>query len=286
MSSTLEEIAESYPAQALQEQHDCPICASPSRSAHAAFNIHPQKTYRFDFRTCRRCGHGWIDPMPTQGLLSYLYSRSSHSVIGVGWDEDEQLELSMPERLVSAREIRPAATPRSYFECGVGKGLLYSRFLEGGWRCTGVDPGAWGQKLPGVYASFADVPSAQSAELVVALDVLEHVSEPLATLGQLRQVAAPGARLYAAVPNRMSARAIIGRQNWRMLRPLGHVHYWSRRSLTEALSKSGFIVKELFKTDLYEPQPIRSIRSLRSLVKTAIERGGLGDQWVVVAEAR
>jgi SAM-dependent methyltransferase len=217
--------------------------------------------------------------MPTQGLLNHLYHRGSHSVVGVGWPDYVEPCLTVPEKLVSARELETESKGQRYLEFGVGKGLLYRRFAERGRLCHGVDPGAWAQALTGVVGDVGALPGSLSADVIVALDVLEHISDPIDTLRTLRRFAAPNARLYAAMPNRESIRAKIGRQNWLMLRPLGHVNYWSRRSVMLAFEASGFKVGEIRKTDLFEPP----IRTLRAAVKATIEHLGLGDQWIVVA---
>jgi hypothetical protein len=160
-------------------------------------------------------------------------------------------------------------------------GLLYRLFGASGWACFGVEPGPWGRELTDVYPDFTEISPSRRADVIVALDVLEHVADPVGTLRQLRALAAPGARLYCATPNRQSLRARLGREQWRMLRPLGHVNYWSRRSIGEALSATGFTVKELRASDLWEPRPIRSLRQMAGGV---VEHLGLGDQWIVVAE--
>jgi SAM-dependent methyltransferase len=219
--------------------------------------------------------------MPSQGLLSHLYGLGSLSVIGEDWAQTREPELSLPGRIVAGRELQPGHKPCRYFELGVGKGILYSRFVESGWQCSGVEPGAWGRGLPDVYADFDSIPGSQVADVIVALDVLEHVADPIGTLRKLRAIAAPGARLYCATPNRQSLRAKLGRERWRMLRPLGHVNYWSKKSIVEAMSTTGFAVKELRASDLWEPRPIRS---LRQAAAGAVERLGLGDQWIVMAE--
>jgi len=59
------------------------------------------------------------------------------------------------------------------------------------------------------------------------------------------------------------------------------VNYWSKKSIVEAMSTTGFAVKELRASDLWEPRPIRS---LRQAAAGAVERLGLGDQWIVMAE--
>jgi SAM-dependent methyltransferase len=217
--------------------------------------------------------------MPSQGLLNYLYSRGSHSVIGVGWAETED-DLTLPARLVAARELGAKRCAGRYFELGVGKGALYGKFLQSGWQCTGVEPGAWGCKFSGIYADIDAVPPSTAADVVVALDVLEHVADPVNMLKKIHRLAAPAARLYCAMPNRQSARAIVCRSRWRMLRPLGHVNYWSRDSVLRAFSGAGFAIDELRKSDLWEPRPIRS---LRDAAGAALEHLGLGDQWIVMA---
>lgn len=279
MDAALAEIAEGYGGDAFSPARTCPICAGDSNVAHGAVNIHPDRPRRFDLRVCGRCKHGWIDPMPSQGLLNHLYGRSSYSVIGVGWTEVEG-ELTLPGRLVAARELGSQRDDGRYFELGVGKGALYRQFLQKGWQCTGVEPGAWGRELAGIHADIDAVPPSTAANVIVALDVLEHVADPVAMLKKIHRLAAPAARLYCAMPNRQSARAILCRSRWRMLRPLGHINYWSRGSVVRAFSEAGFVIDQLRKSDLWEPRPIRS---LRDAAGAALEYLGLGDQWIVMA---
>jgi hypothetical protein len=282
VSATLVDLAEGYTGEAFVSTPKCPICNGASSVAHDALNVHPDKAYRFGYRVCDRCSHGWIDPMPSQELLNHLYSNASSSVIGSGWTDIKSPRLTVPEQLVLDREMTPERGAKQYFELGVGKGLLYRQFLKAGWLCRGVEPGAWGRDLCGVESHLNYIPNSLSAELVVALDVLEHIADPISTLRQLRNLAADGARLYCAMPNRQSLRATIGRSRWRMLRPLGHVNYWSRESVMEAFAKSRFTIEELIKTDLWEPRPIRT---LREAAAAAIEHLGLGDQWIAIARA-
>jgi SAM-dependent methyltransferase len=279
VDATLVEIAEAYGGEAFSPASACPICTGDSKVAHGAFNIHPDRPRRFDLRVCDGCKHGWIDPMPSQGLLNYLYGRGSYSVIGIDWAEAEG-DLTLPGRLVVARELASQRRAGRYFELGVGKGALYRKFLESGWQCTGVEPGAWGRELSGIHADIDAVPQSTAANVVVALDVLEHVADPVTMLKKIHRLAAPAARLYCAMPNRQSARALVCRSRWRMLRPLGHVNYWSRDSVVRAFAGAGFGIDDLRKSDLWEP---RRIRSLRDAAGATLERLGLGDQWIVMA---
>jgi len=275
MSTTLSDLSEDYPGESFHPSLVCPVCAGPSRVLHSANNIHPNKPYVFNFRVCAACSHGWIDPMPTQGLLNHLYARGSRSVIGE-WGESR---LTIPEQVCLRREMK--RPPARYFELGVGQGHLYQLFVERGWECTGVDPGDWAGRFPNVHRDLSDVNPALNADLLVAFDVLEHVSDPVSMLRSVRKLAAPKARLYCAMPNRESLGARRDRQNWRMVLPLGHVNYYSKKSITQALELADFAVRYVRATDLSE---LRFPRRRREIKPALIEMLGLGDQWIVIAE--
>jgi SAM-dependent methyltransferase len=275
MSTTLSDLTEDYRGESFAPSLVCPVCAGPSQILHSASNIHPNKPYAFNFRVCSACDHGWIDPMPTQGLLNHLYACGSRSVIGE-WGTSP---LTIPEQVCVRREMK--RPPARYFELGVGHGHLYQLFVEGGWECTGVDPGDCVGGFPNVHRDLRDVDPILSADLLVAFDVLEHVSDPVSMLRSLRKLAAPKARLYCAMPNRESLRARRDRQNWRMVRPLGHVNYYSKKSITQALRLARFAVRHVRATDLNE---LRFPRRRQDIRPALIEMLGLGDQWILIAE--
>jgi Methyltransferase domain len=269
-------LSEGYEGQAFVACAACPICGGESHVLFPAKNIHPEKPVQFDYRRCLGCGHGWIDPMPTQGFLVHLYGRASRSVIGQ-WGEDA---LTIPERFFLRRES--AHRPKQYFELGVGQGHLYGALVQKGWNCIGVDPGNWSSRFPNVYRDIESILQSVSADLIAAFDVLEHVSDPIAILRTLRGLAATSARIYCATPNCTSWRARRHRQNWRMVRPLGHVNYFSKRSIILAMEKAGFRVRYLRATDLFRFQIPRRRAELGSALA---ELTRTGDQWIVMAEA-
>ena len=83
------------------------------------------------------------------------------------------------------------------------------------------------------------------------------------------------------MPNRESLRARRDRQKWRMVRPLGHVNYYSKNSIALALKLAGFAVRYIHATDLNE---LRFPRRRQDIKPALIEILGLGDQWIVIAE--
>jgi hypothetical protein len=223
MADPFESLTSGYAGTTSYELLLCPVCGSTSEIFERPRIIDPQHAISVDLRRCTACHHGWISPMPTQAWLDSLYASGSNAVIGVGWADETPHALTLPEAFMVGREQgRPA---RRYFELGVGKGVLYETFLKAGWQCTGVEPGAWG-KFSGVIGSIDELPAAARFDLMAAFDVLEHLERPIDFLSRMRSAAAPGARVYMSFPNIDSFRARKQKAAWRMVRPLGHTHYY------------------------------------------------------------
>lgn len=273
----LDALREGYHGDAFGAQSTCPLCDQEAVFVSRVRNIHPEHPVELSLRRCKNCRHVWIDPLPKQSFLDYLYRQGSNSVIGVGWESLDRPSLTLPEHRVLAAE--QTSKPGQYFELGVGKGLLFEHFRSLGWECSGVEPGDWGAGIPGVVRSLSDVPEG-AADVIVAVDVLEHVSDPIAMLKALRPLAGPKTRLYAAFPNSQSFRFMIQKEKWRMVRPLGHVHYFSKQGAVTMFQKAGFCLQSARANDLWE---LGGVRHPKSLIFGAVQAVGLGDQWLIVA---
>ncbi len=269
-------------ADELHSQETCPVCAAKSKCLGAVRTIDPNSTRKVELRECSQCRHWWVNPIPTQALLDRLYAAGSLSVIGAGWDTSPKVELSVPEQFVLTAEQR--TTKSNYLEVGVGKGLLFSRARARGWNCFGVEPGDWGETTSGIHRSLKALPAAEKFDIIVAIDVLEHVSSPTEFLAELRAKAAPSCRLYAAFPCKDSPRAMIRRLEWSMIRPFGHLHFFSSRSVQRVFADAGWSVTRKRKTDLW---PMSRLRELRPSgpIRALVEVLQLGDQWLVTGLA-
>src|SRR5258708_28543411 len=71
--------------------------------------------------------------------------------------------------------------------------------------------------------------------------VLDHFTDPLASLQSARAALKPGGKLYIAVPNMDSWHRHF--RGWSGYEPY-HVHYFCDASLSLALRQAGFIVRE------------------------------------------
>jgi ubiquinone/menaquinone biosynthesis C-methylase UbiE len=138
------------------------------------------------------------------------------------------------------RGTLPGEHPASVLEVGVGEGEVSHRLrsLYPDAHIVGVDlhdealaAEWWARDLVGVYADICDLPfPSKSFDLVVAIEVLEHVLDPDCALAELARVSRRDVVL--SVPREPIWR-IANMARGKYLADLGntpgHVQHWSRR---------------------------------------------------------
>jgi 2-polyprenyl-3-methyl-5-hydroxy-6-metoxy-1,4-benzoquinol methylase len=103
--------------------------------------------------------------------------------------------------------------------------------------------------FPGIknYVGSVYEPPPEAAgpwDAVTLWDVIEHVPDPKGALEKIRDLLAPGGRLYLSTPDAGSAVARLMGRHWHYLDPVQHIVLFGRRNLTELLERVGFRVRE------------------------------------------
>lgn len=115
-------------------------------------------------------------------------------------------------------------------------------FENAGWDCFAVEPGSWAHRGDNVVSRIEDLPGDRRFTAIVLNDVLEHMSNPAETLRRVSAMLDVGGRVYLAFPNADSIKARVLGVSWRMVRPLGHLHYFSSQSVDRLAQTSGLEV--------------------------------------------
>jgi len=91
-----------------------------------------------------------------------------------------------------------------------------------------------------------DIPGGRPVDLVVASDVLEHLYNPWATLEKIRGLLAPGAKLYATIPNIRNlwllGELAAGRWNYERvgLLDITHIRFFTLATAKEMFQSTGY----------------------------------------------
>jgi 2-polyprenyl-3-methyl-5-hydroxy-6-metoxy-1,4-benzoquinol methylase len=141
-------------------------------------------------------------------------------------------------------------------EIGYGGGLTLLRLARAGHRVSGVErhllragespeaPRRIPHDLRGATlydASAEEAPLPPCAfDLVIAVHVVEHLTEPARVFRKIAESLRPGGRLYCMTPNAQSlGLRLFGRHWWNLEDPT-HYRFFSPRSLTMMLRDAGF----------------------------------------------
>jgi 2-polyprenyl-3-methyl-5-hydroxy-6-metoxy-1,4-benzoquinol methylase len=147
------------------------------------------------------------------------------------------------------------AAPSSVLDIGCGEGVLTLEWAErlGDGRVVGIDlddpklRAEWAARTrPNLEFRVEEATSLSfrddEFDMVAAIEVLEHVSDPEATLAEMARVAR--GRLLASVPREPLWRA-LNMARGAYLRNLGntpgHVNHWSKRAFVSLLSRYGTV---------------------------------------------
>ena len=152
-------------------------------------------------------------------------------------------------------ELWEKAAPESVLDVGCGEGVLTRQWAErlGDRRVVGIDLDdprlreEWDRRLRSNLEFRAEEATSLSFDdgefdMATAVEVLEHVPDPQATLSEMARVARR--RLLVSVPREPLWRALNVARGayWRSLgNTPGHVNHWSGRAFVELLGRYGTV---------------------------------------------
>jgi SAM-dependent methyltransferase len=209
---------------------------------------------------CKRCGLVYADPMPDQRTIRNWYDQgyfergAAAHVVGAQKKQAEHQFGELRELGSFSSQVR-----YSVLDVGCGRGTFLQVALEGGWLAFGVEPSA----VAAQYAtSRLGVPienctledssySDETFDVIRLSHVLEHMPQPIATLGRVRRLLKSDGILLLEVPREGKAYEWLFQNAYRWLlgipppRPCflpEHLYLFTIGTLRRLLELTGFSV--------------------------------------------
>jgi 2-polyprenyl-3-methyl-5-hydroxy-6-metoxy-1,4-benzoquinol methylase len=223
---------------------------SISRYEPAAFrpSYHRAGTYG-DLYRCTSCATVHQLSLPRGAALHDLYRAMSDDV----YLREEQGRRRMARRLL---DVLGGRVPRGrLLQVGCGYGLLLDEARQRGYEVEGVDLSAAAVRyareqlaLPVRELALEDAALQAAAagaryEAIVAVDVLEHLDDPMQALQRLRILLAPGGALLITTPDPASPASRLTGLRWWGYEP-AHAYLIPRRTLRWMIREQGLVPVE------------------------------------------
>lgn len=228
--------------------HKCDLC-------HGAFFKRIAEAGGVSLHRCEDCGLVVCLPLPESAQRVGIYSAPNYF--------EEHVEAVSPARIGhSARDLREirrlVPPPANLLEVGCATGSVLKAAKLAGYQVTGVEISPFAASIArnelglNVFnCELKDAPlSEASFDMVLAFHVLEHVPSPSEFLTLCAKLLRPKGVLTIEVPDFASwpARRLLTR--WVHFKPMEHIHYFERDSLTKLLACNGFEVTRVQKDGL------------------------------------
>lgn len=231
------------PANATLVRIPCPLCDSED-------SVFARVLDGFRVERCKRCGFVFVNPQYGAAELITQYESRP---------EDEF--ILMYERLAKTSayddykrilgEIEAFLPQRGrLLDFGCAAGYFFELASRRGWDAHGVDVGPWTRKaaaarqLENLHVGLLKDLSFPTGhfDVVYSNQVVEHLQKPKDDLAEIRRILRPGGLIYLNVPNYQCLSILLGRDQFEMNKPMGHLNYFTPRTLRALLEASKFHV--------------------------------------------
>ncbi len=222
----------------------CLVCESENTAPFLVARDHASGEM-FNLRRCRACGLAIIFPRPADlGRYYHSFYRNYGPTVS--------MLFKIMHRLRVACWGRRLATGGRALEVGCGTGWMLDALRRRGWRVVGTERtvasaclAAEELQLPVVVGELDALRDGPTFDLIVLHHVLEHLTDPIATLRDCGRRLAPGGTLIIQVPNLDSWQFRFARENWFHLDVPRHLSHFTPGSLRVALERVGLRIHSI-----------------------------------------
>ena len=233
----------------------CPVCGS-SNSA-----LWFEKDW-FRHVRCRDCSMVYMNPRMNQAAthsfynsnVNAIYNETKFDQVSSSTNLDDQLNLNNLNLLDQIRKGEKGML----LEIGSAKGFFLSKAREAGYNIYGLELNRtnyeYSRRQLGDTILDKDLLEAQfeqgKFDVVYMRDVIEHIPDPRAFLGEVNRILKPGGMVFLDTHNVDGWIYKIARERHTVFFGFEHPTHWSPRTLEMILSQNDFMVCKMKQASL------------------------------------
>jgi SAM-dependent methyltransferase len=239
-----------------REKTNCILCGSSSSSLLSVQNSWPVVR-------CRECGLVYLSERPAEKALTDIYSKSYYEDGDVGYKGYIRTFEKYHGTFIKIfarrhRDLLHRARGKRLLEIGCAYGFLLDYLRKKEWEVTGVEisplSSAFARNELGLDVRTGSIESVDleehSFDVVLLLDVLEHLHRPFDILHRIKELLSPEGILVVQCPWELYHWEEIAEALLRNMKPgtiepdsvPAHLYFFQPRTLEAVLKKGGFRV--------------------------------------------
>lgn len=198
---------------------------------------------------CQECDFYFAD---RRGLARDIFSYYKNQPLDFNYLHDSAGRGKSFRRVIRVIKTLTPSFPRKLLEIGSGPGIFLAQAEQKGFEVVGVDPSSESCRfarskfgLNRVFEGDEDIIEKQFPDnyfdVVVALDVIEHVYDPVSFFATINKKLKPGGLFVLTTPIINSLTARILKKKWHALAP-SHLNYFTYAFLEHFYKRFGYFL--------------------------------------------
>jgi len=237
---------------------------------------------KFLMRKCKKCGLLFNSPRLSAKKFPELYGESYYFFQRDDFDEFHRIAHIY---LRTIALVHNKISNKKVIEIGSGKGYLLALLKHLGWDVKGIEISSVATQyalnkfgvltFEGTVEEFLSVTHNYGFPIVLAIDVLEHLLDPLKFLRSINEIIQKGGILIIDTPNSDSYNIEINGALWSGFNPF-HIFIFSKNNLITLLDNIGYKIEKVFSYgNVIEKQTNgfqKIINDLKEVLKSLLQR--------------
>ena len=204
---------------------------------------------------CKKCGLIYVNPILQESELSRRYTESffydEYLPIFKATSTHYDLNIIRSHFFLFLQLLTKYFTPgKRLLDVGCSAGFFMKAAEEIGWEAEGVEistvASEYAKNIVKVNVHESKLEDlhlpAENFDLVVLMETIEHLINPLDTLKEINRILTKKGILIISAPDYNSLSRLFLRKSWAVLSPAEHLSIFTQKSLFHILQKADFCV--------------------------------------------